>query len=178
MPPNGGNVSQKNSEHTRSSCALDSFFTKVLLCWFLVTSCTGNSSPSALRMQTEVLQSKGCYFCWACPEKQNVGRGRVSSGAGVFQATHCGEILNRSQVLDDFDPCGETSPRSCWVASWQVYPGVLALFREITAHRAAQQREKPKERDTCSCSATGSSWTEVHRTGEAIKRLTLHHPCI
>ena len=64
----------------------------------------------------------------------------------------------------------------------QVYPGVLALFREITAHRAAQQREKPKERNTSSCSATGSLWTEVHRTGEAIERLTplhvFHHPCI
>ncbi|CAK9083525.1 unnamed protein product [Durusdinium trenchii] len=34
--------------------------------------------------------------------------------------------------------CDERFPRH------QVYPGVLALFREITAHRAAQQREKPK----------------------------------
>ena len=32
-----------------------------------------------------------------------------------------------------------------WIVqlSFQVYPGVLALFREITNHRSNKQREKP-----------------------------------
>lgn len=41
----------------------------------------------------------------------------------------------------------------------KVYPGVLALFREITAHRAAKQGEKPpKDQHTCECFIAVWNW--------------------
>ena len=50
---------------------------------------------------------QGMLLLPGVPGETEHGAGRVSSGACVFQATRCGEILSRSQVLDDFDPCGE-----------------------------------------------------------------------
>ena len=37
----------------------------------------------------------------------------------------------------------------------QVYPGVLALFREITAHRSAKQREKVRDEELLSEEPSG-----------------------